>query len=218
VTYRAWLLCLALGIAAPTAATAQGCRVADVSVAPSNPQIRPGAALFLFATGYAANGRPCAMAEFTWSSGNVQVARVDQNGRVKGVSAGVAIITAKTGAGRVAKSGRTVVTVAATMPQVAHVEVVPDDAEIQVGRSTPFIATAYDHANNPVASAVFVWQSSNPAAATIDQNGIATGVAPGTTIITARVGAGAQAKSAKALLQVTTAGPGARSPGPARPR
>jgi uncharacterized protein YjdB len=218
VTYRACLLCLALGSMAPTAATAQRCRVADVAVAPSNPQIRPGDSLSVFATGYDAKGMPCAMAVFTWSSSNVQIARVDQNGRVRGVSAGVAIITARTGTGRVAKSGRTVVTVATATVHVAEVTVNPRDAQVQVGGRTPFVATAYDRANNPIASAVFVWLSSNPAVATIDQNGIASGVTPGVTRITVRVGTAPQAKTAQARLQVSPAFHNAPRPAPTRPR
>src|SRR5271157_1612065 len=72
--------------------------------------------------------------------------------------------------------------------RAADVQVSPPDAEVQVGRQAPFVATAYDNANNPIATATFAWSSSNPRAATIDQNGIATGVGPGVTIITARTG------------------------------
>jgi hypothetical protein len=86
--------------------------------------------------------------------------------------------------------------------RAADVQVSPPDAQVQVGRQTPFVATAYDNANTPIATATFVWTSSNPRAATIDQNGIATGVGPGITIITARTGSGRYAKSGQATLQV----------------
>ncbi|HVO34258.1 MAG TPA: Ig-like domain-containing protein [Gemmatimonadales bacterium] len=88
----------------------------------------------------------------------------------------------------------------------ADVQVSPPDAQVQVGRQAPFVATAYDNANSPIATATFDWSSSNPRAATIDQNGIATGVGPGVTIITARTGTGRYAKSGQATLQVVGEG------------
>jgi len=93
------------------------------------------------------------------------------------------------------------------------VQVVPSDAMIQVGLTAAFFATAYDRANNAIFQPdTFVWTSSNPNAATIDQNGIATGIATGVTIITARVGTGSSAKSGRATLQVVRG----TSPQPAR--
>jgi len=86
--------------------------------------------------------------------------------------------------------------------RAADVQVSPPDAQVQVGRQEPFVATAYDNANNPIPTATFVWSSSNPRAATIDQNGIATGVGPGVAIITARTGSGRYAKTGQATLQV----------------
>ena len=62
-------------------------------------------------------------------------------------------------------------------------------------------------------NSTFVWASSNPRAATIDQNGIATGVAPGVTIITARVGTGSRARRGQGTLQVV----GGAVPQPGRP-
>ena len=95
---------------------------------------------------------------------------------------------------------------AAAQRRVARVEISPADNQVQVGRTAPFVATAYDNAGSPIATATFVWSSSNPRAATIDQNGIATGLAPGVAIITARTGSGRTAKSEQATLQVTGEG------------
>ena len=106
--------------------------------------------------------------------------------------------------------------------RAADVQVSPPDAQVQVGRQAPFVATAYDNANNPIATATFVWSSSNPRAATIDQNGIATSVGPGVTIITARTGTGRYAKTGQATLQVLGEGAQAQpqavgQPGATRP-
>jgi uncharacterized protein YjdB len=93
--------------------------------------------------------------------------------------------------------------------RVADVQVSPPDAQVQVGRTAPFVATAFDAAGNPIAEAEFVWTSSNPRVATIDRNGIATGVANGQVVITARAGSGAQAKSGHATLTVSGGAPAA---------
>jgi uncharacterized protein YjdB len=66
------------------------------------------------------------------------------------------------------------------------VQVAPATASISVGGTQQFTATTRDRFNNPLSGLTFSWASSNPAAATINTtSGLATGVAPGTTQITA---------------------------------
>jgi hypothetical protein len=100
-------------------------------------------------------------------------------------------------------------------PRVRTVEITPADAQIQVGQQQVFLANAYDAGNNPIATAVFTFTSSNRSIATVDANGIAVGLGRGTAIITARTGTGALAKSATATL--TVAAPGAVIPQAAAP-
>lgn len=49
-------------------------------------------------------------------------------------------------------------------------------------------AFAYDQNNGPVVGLPFFWNSGNPAVATIDQNGLLTGISAGTTTVTASIG------------------------------
>lgn len=91
-------------------------------------------------------------------------------------------------------------------PRVRTVEISPADAQIQAGQQQVFLANAYDAGNNPIATATFTFTSNNTRIATVDNNGIAIGVAGGTAIITARTGTGATAKSATATLTVTGTG------------
>lgn len=79
----------------------------------------------------------------------------------------------------------------------AQVIVSPDSASIPVGGTQQFTATVLDLHGNPLACAV-TWSSDNTAAATVDGNGLATGVAPGTATITATC----QAASGSATLTV----------------
>jgi hypothetical protein len=91
--------------------------------------------------------------------------------------------------------------------RITSVEITPADAAIQVGRPQVFFCTAFDAANNPIPTATCAFTSSNQRAATVDTNGIATGVGVGITIITARTGTGTTAKSATATLSVVGAAP-----------
>lgn len=78
-----------------------------------------------------------------------------------------------------------------------QVIVTPDSASIPAGGTQQFTATVLDLHGNPLACAV-TWSSSNTAAATVDASGLATGVAPGSTTITATC----QAASGSAYLEV----------------
>jgi hypothetical protein len=97
--------------------------------------------------------------------------------------------------------------------RITSIDITPSDPVIQVGQPQVFFCNAYDAANNVVPTATCVWRSSNPRAATVDSNGIATGVGVGTTIITARNGTGTTAKTATTTLSVVGAAPA----GPAGP-
>ncbi|MHB8534898.1 MAG: Ig-like domain-containing protein [Sulfuricaulis sp.] len=68
------------------------------------------------------------------------------------------------------------------------VQVIPATASIAIGGTQQFTATAVDALNNPITGLTYTWNSSAPSVATIDAaTGLATGVAVGTTQITASV-------------------------------
>lgn len=101
---------------------------------------------------------------------------------------------------------------------VAQVQIVPSDVKITVGAQTPFVATAYDAAGNPLTEATFVWSSSNPDVASIEQSGIATGRSPGLAIIMVRTGTGSSARTAQAPIEVVAPEAVAPPPPPAPAR
>src|SRR5213595_3801581 len=94
MTARRVLLLTLLGV--PGAASAQN--IAEVQVAPPSITIKVGERSGLLATAFDRAGNVIPTVRVIWSSNNVAVARVDNNGTVTGVAGGVAIIEARAGA------------------------------------------------------------------------------------------------------------------------
>jgi uncharacterized protein YjdB/alpha-tubulin suppressor-like RCC1 family protein len=76
------------------------------------------------------------------------------------------------------------------VPPIATVHVGPDSImDLAVGNTRTLVATPRDAAANTLASCVSVsWRSSNPAVATVDDDGVVTAVAQGSATITASSG------------------------------
>ena len=70
-------------------------------------------------------------------------------------------------------------------PPIVRVDVSPTSATIFTGAHQQFTGHAFDAGNHEVTGVIFTWQSSNTSVATIDQNGLATAVGPGSTEIRA---------------------------------
>jgi DNA/RNA endonuclease G (NUC1) len=90
--------------------------VASIAVTPSNPTIFVGGTQTMTATASDANGQPIAGVTFTWASSNTAIATVDAAGKVTGVAAGTATISAKAPND---VTGSTTVTVTNAPPPVA---------------------------------------------------------------------------------------------------
>src|SRR5213593_2023515 len=93
---RGFIIALACSI--PGAVAAQN--VAEVQVAPPTVTIRVGERSGLLATAFVRIGNVIPTVRIIWSSNNVNIAKVDNNGTVTGVANGVAIIEARVGARR----------------------------------------------------------------------------------------------------------------------
>ena len=107
----------------------------------------------------------------TWSSSNTAVATVE-NGVVEAVSAGTATITATAGG----KSATCEVTVSTTYVEATEVLLSQDTAEIKVGETVQLTATVKpDNATNKTVT----WSSSDAEIATVDTNGLVTGLKTG---------------------------------------
>lgn len=112
----------------------------------------------------------------TWTSSNASVVAVDGNGNVYGVAAGTAVITATTSNGKKATC-----TVTVSPVYINGVAINAAAVDVNKGATVGLIASV-----GPVNATykAVTWTSSNPAVATVDANGVVTGIAKGKAIIT----------------------------------
>ncbi len=157
--------------------------VATVTISPTTQSVVVGATTPAFtvvtkdAGGNVLTGRA-----ITFNSSNTGVATIDGSGVATGVSPGTTTITASS-EGKTSNNA----TLTVTAVPVASVTISPTTATVAPGSNTPaFTAVTKDGSGNTLTGRTVTFASSNPGVATIDPNtGIATGVAAGTTTITA---------------------------------
>lgn len=113
----------------------------------------------------------------TWTSSNPDIATVS-GGNVTGVAAGSVTITAKNEADTASATCTVTVKERVVVPEIV---VIPDKltAEVEVGKTTSLTATVTGTENQAVTFA-----SSDDTIATVDANGVITGVKEGTVTIT----------------------------------
>nr|MCR5604984.1 Ig-like domain-containing protein [Lachnospiraceae bacterium] len=119
----------------------------------------------------------------SWGSNNPSVATVSGDGLsalIKGISEGVAVITATTAGG---KSAICVVTVKKDWISVTDVVLNTDEITLYEGEKQQLKEHVYpEDASDKSVS----WNSADPLIATVDENGEVTGVREGTTTVTVR--------------------------------
>lgn len=136
----------------------------------------------------------------TWTSANSAVATVDANGNVTAVTAGTAVITAASVENPNARAAAAVVVTPAP-PANITLQLVPATASVQVGSTVQLVSVVGGTTNQAV-----TYESSATGVATVNAQGLVTGVAPGTAVITARTAATPQAV-ATSVITVTAAPP-----------
>jgi uncharacterized protein YjdB len=155
-----------------------------IKVLPDAPTVRVGETVTLVATPVDGNGNVVGVnGQIAWSSSAAAVATVDNTGKVTGVSAGTADITASVGQ----ISGTTRVTV--LRPPVARVDITP--ATVTFGRSQTrqLTASVFAADNTALANRTVTWTTSNTAVATLSATSgtsvTVTAVAPGDATVSA---------------------------------
>src|SRR5438876_843165 len=220
-------LIIALACTVPGAAGAQS--VAEVQVAPPSVTVRVGERSSLLATAFDRIGNVIPTVRIIWSSNNLNVAKVDNNGTVTGVGSGVAIIEARVGARRgqaaVQVTGGGVVPPAAPPaappPPPPAAPPGPDPFVGQPAGSGPAAALrlepgvvyllpsensrisprALREDGSPAAPVVVTWTSLRADVASVDQSGNIVALAPGQGTIQASVAGGLTATAPVVVQQ-----------------
>jgi hypothetical protein len=128
--------------------------------------------------------RPEPLTELQYLSLNPEIASVDLAGKVSGLTKGQTTIRI-TYANEVENS--VAVTVVETDEEVARVVISADKNTIAVDETLQFSAVAYNLSDIEVTGSSTIWQSSNPSVASIDSDGLVSGVSDGIVQITATV-------------------------------
>ncbi len=155
----------------------------SISVTPAVPSIALGTDQQFIATGNFDDGSTQQLPSVTWSSSNLNVASINAAGLATSTGAGTVTITASSGS----VSGTASLTV--TAAALVSIAVTPSNSGMAIGTTKQFTATGtFSDSTTQDITASVLWGSSSPAAATINNQGLASSVAAGTTTITATVG------------------------------
>jgi uncharacterized protein YjdB len=165
--------------------------VSSVTVDPSTQTITDGNTATFTATLKDAQGNSLSGRTVTWDSSDHSVATIDNSGLATSTGPGTATITA-TSEG---KSGTA--TLQVDPAPVSSVVVTPPAAAIAIGGTVQLTASIQETDAGGHHHAV-MWDSNNTNAATVDKNGLVTGVAFGVATITAST----QGKSGSAQVTV----------------
>lgn len=195
-------LLAALALVLPAGAAAQS--VSDVQVAPPSVNIRVGERTGLLATAFDRIGNVIPTVRIIWSSNNISIAKVDNNGTVTGVANGVAIIEARVGTRRgqtaiqvgsgnstpppappaaAAGAGAAGVDPLAGQPAgsgpAAALRLEPSVVYLLPSENTRVSPRALRDDGSPAAPVQVTWTSLRSDVASVDQNGNVVALAPG---------------------------------------
>ena len=188
----------ALGaVSATTTLTVTPAVITSIAVTPPNPSIADGTTQQFTATASLSDGTTQDVTDSaSWTSSLPEKATINASGLTTGVDPGSTNITATVNG----ISGTATLKVTAAV--VTAIQVTPPNPSIAVGTAEQFTATAYfsDGTTQDV-TLTATWASSVPDKANVSPTGLATGVVPGQTSITASFGG----ESGQTNLMVTPA-------------
>ena len=156
----------------------------DITVTPSSATLMVGETKGFVATALDQDGNAMPGIDIAWSSSDPIVGTIDDDGVFTALVAGTATVTAASGD----IAGTATVTVSDEEPVLTGLNVTPPRATLAAGDSLKFIVTARDQNGNVMPAGAVAWTSSDPAAGTIDDDGVFTALAAGTATVTATSG------------------------------
>jgi uncharacterized protein YjdB len=168
--------------------------VVGISIGPTGTSVQPGGTQQFTATG--TFGAPTTTAAGTsttgdvtaltkWSSSNPSIASISPAGLATGIKVGTVTISGTCQC----YTSTTNLAVGSQASSLTSIAVTPSNATVGVGNTQQFVATAtYSDGTTAAITSTAAWTSGNTSIATINASGLATGVAAGTTRITATSG------------------------------
>ena len=181
-------------------ATDPSSSIAQLVVSPQNVTLQQNQAEDFLAVGFTATGDSADIA-VSWSAtgGTIDSSSAGKRhyGHYTSATCGTFTVTATSHPGNVSTAAS--VTVTGCPLPVASVSVTPATATIGVGQTAQYAAITRDAFGNPLGGRTVTWSSSNPAVATVNGAGQATGVAVGSATLTAT----SEGKSGTAAILVT---------------
>jgi hypothetical protein len=155
--------------------------VATVVVAPNPGEVAVGRSIQFFPTLKDASGNVLTGRDVSWVSSNPAVLEINASGLAQARALGNVTVTATS-------EGKSGTSLTAVVPLSAlQIEVTPASVSINPEQTQTFNAIARNAAGTVLTGLAVSWVSSDPSVATITGVGVATGVSPGTTTITAIV-------------------------------
>ncbi len=153
-----------------------------------------GTSVRFYVTARDSLGNPVTDYVISWTSSDPSIVNVDDLGSATGLTLGSASLTVsaekKPGSRGQGKSGapgqlkKNIDVIVDPVP-VASVEVIPDQAALEVESTYKLTAITRDANGNELKDRVVGWSSSNDAVAPVDEQGTVTGSAPGSATVTA---------------------------------
>src|SRR2546427_2758396 len=178
-----------------------GSIIAQLVVAPQNVSLQQNQAEDFLAVGFTATGDSGDIG-VSWSAtgGTIDSSSAGKRHSGHSTSASCGTFTVRATSHRGNVSQAVSVTVTGCPLPVAAVTVTPPTATIGVGQTAQYLAITRDAFGNPLGGRTVTWSSSNPAVATVNGAGQATGVAVGAATLTAT----SEGKSGTAAITVAT--------------
>ena len=158
--------------------------VASIAISPGDTTLAKGVPQQFTAIGTLPDGSTLDIAGFvTWASATPSVATVSRTGLASTLAPGSSVITASLGS-----LSSPAVTLTVTPAALLSIAISPSNPFLAVGTTEQLTATGvYTDGSRDLTGSV-TWTSSEPSVATIDGMGLASGLALGSSVITASLG------------------------------
>jgi trimeric autotransporter adhesin len=173
------------GVHGSTTVTVTAAVLASIQITPPNPSIAKGTTQQLTATGIFSDGTTEDLTKtVSWSISPANLATVSPNGLLTGTNVGAGLVHGTLVQGGITVQGTTSFTI--TPAVLIKLDITPLSPRIAFGTSIQFTATGtFSDASTQNLTTSVSWYSFLPGVATVDANGLVTGVMFGSTTIVA---------------------------------